>query len=393
MKTTLLALCLIPFAASWAQSDCGWNPDYDGDDHIGVADLLGLLGVFEEQDSDGDGVFDSMDDCLGVYDACGVCAGTGVDADGDGICDDIDPCVGEADACGVCNGPGPTLPILQEVLYATDSVFIDALAAWYVFEYPVDSLFTYVCWVEGCTDELAPNFNPAATVDDGTCVSGPEQCGGLAILEYAGHAYPLVGIGEQCWFGQNLQSTTYANGDPIPGPLSPAEWASTSAGAQCAYGANGATYMGSSDAEANFETFGLLYNGWAAADPRNVCPAGWRAATEGDWQALEAELGMPGYAINSTGYRGTTQGQRLKASPADNPGWDGTNVYGFSILPGGFRYDDGSYDFQGEGGTFWTGTLSVGGSWFRDFSSGSGQIGRDQITPSFGASIRCVLVP
>ena len=35
---------------------------------------------------------------------CGVCGGTGVDADMDGICDDIDDCVGAYDACGVCNG-------------------------------------------------------------------------------------------------------------------------------------------------------------------------------------------------------------------------------------------------------------------------------------------------
>ena len=28
------------------------------------------------------------------------------DADADGICDDIDDCVGEYDECGVCNGSG-----------------------------------------------------------------------------------------------------------------------------------------------------------------------------------------------------------------------------------------------------------------------------------------------
>ena len=31
------------------------------------------------------------------------CGGTGVDADMDGICDDIDDCVGAYDACGICN--------------------------------------------------------------------------------------------------------------------------------------------------------------------------------------------------------------------------------------------------------------------------------------------------
>ena len=49
-------------------------------------------------------------DCNGVCggdaeeDACGVCGGNGEDADNDGLCDDIDDCVGQYDAIGVCNG-------------------------------------------------------------------------------------------------------------------------------------------------------------------------------------------------------------------------------------------------------------------------------------------------
>ena len=37
----------------------------------------------------------------------GVCGGDcTADADADGICDDVDDCVGSFDACGICNGPG-----------------------------------------------------------------------------------------------------------------------------------------------------------------------------------------------------------------------------------------------------------------------------------------------
>ena len=36
-----------------------------------------------------------------------TCGGTcEADDDGDGVCDDVDDCVGEYDACGICNGPG-----------------------------------------------------------------------------------------------------------------------------------------------------------------------------------------------------------------------------------------------------------------------------------------------
>ena len=39
----------------------------------------------------------------------GDCAAKPTDADG--ICDDEDDCVGDYDACGVCNGPGETLRV------------------------------------------------------------------------------------------------------------------------------------------------------------------------------------------------------------------------------------------------------------------------------------------
>jgi len=39
-----------------------------------------------------------------VYDCSGECGGDGVDEDEDGICDDMDDCLGVYDECGVCNG-------------------------------------------------------------------------------------------------------------------------------------------------------------------------------------------------------------------------------------------------------------------------------------------------
>ena len=93
--------------------------------------------------------------------------GTGEDIDEDGLCDDLDDCVGAYDECGVCNGPGPTIPVIDEIIYVTDSVFIESLDEWQVFEYAVDTLFTYSC-------------------------IGPSECGGISTLTYDGHMYDLV---------------------------------------------------------------------------------------------------------------------------------------------------------------------------------------------------------
>ena len=259
-----------------------WNPDADGDDLIGITDLLALLSLFAEADSDGDGIWDSVDDCIGVYDPCGVCNGTGEDVDEDGLCDDVDDCVGAYDECGVCNGPGPDIPVIDEILYATDSCIIDRLDEWYVFEYATDTLFTFVCPVSGCTDETAGNYNPEAVIEDGSCVYGPLECGGVSTVTYDGYTYDLVAIGDQCWFAENLRTEHYANGDAIPGELSDGEWSSTTAGAQAIY---------NNDAS-NLADYGRLYNWYAVDDARGLCPSGWHVPTDGEYMTLEMELGM-----------------------------------------------------------------------------------------------------
>tara|TARA_B100000780_G_scaffold117919_1_gene82740 strand:- start:364 stop:1425 length:1062 start_codon:yes stop_codon:yes gene_type:complete len=86
-----------------SESFCSWQPDSNSDGNVGASDLLAFLSVFGDSDSDGDGVYDTIDDCIDlaacnyqsnpteacVYiDALGICGGDClVDADGDGVCD------------------------------------------------------------------------------------------------------------------------------------------------------------------------------------------------------------------------------------------------------------------------------------------------------------------
>ena len=90
-----------------------------------------------------------------------------------------------------------------------------------------DSVDDNVCIGCGCTDPEAGNYNPEAVIEDGSCVYGPSECGGVSTVTYDGYTYDLVAIGDQCWFAENLRNEHYANGDAIPGDLSMSEWAST----------------------------------------------------------------------------------------------------------------------------------------------------------------------
>jgi len=382
---TILGLAIALSGA--AQSDYveDWNPDADGDGNVGVTDLLALLSVFSENDVDGDGIWDSVDDCIGVYDPCGVCNGTGEDNDEDGLCDDVDDCVGEFDECGECNGPGPNFPVIDEIVYETDSVFIEVLGEWYVFEYATDTLFTYVCPVSGCTDETAGNFNPEAVIEDGSCVHGPAECGGASTVTFDGYTYDLVAIGDQCWFAENLRTEHYANGDAIPGELSNSEWQNTTEGAQAIY---------SNDAS-NLADYGRLYNWYAVDDARSLCPSGWHVPTDGEYMILEMALGMSESEANSAGFRGTDQGTQMKSSPTDDPSWNGTNASGFSALPGGHRRNDTGNFYQGGyyGGYFWSSSPnSPNGShaWTRKLTHGIATVYRDYYSQRDGNSVRCL---
>lgn len=91
LSILFLSVCLV-FNAS-AQIDCGFQPDADGNYVIGVTDVLALLELFGQADSDMDGIWDGSDICIDVeacnydanpseeclyLDALGVCGGDGV---------------------------------------------------------------------------------------------------------------------------------------------------------------------------------------------------------------------------------------------------------------------------------------------------------------------------
>jgi uncharacterized protein (TIGR02145 family) len=231
--------------------------------------------------------------------------------------------------------------------------------------------------VVGCTDPLASNYNPIATIDDGSCVY-EDPCSGQSTVVFDNHAYSLIGIGTQCWFAENLRSDNYRNGDAIPGNLTDSQWESTSSGAQTVYGEGTSLVSdGSSDEVANLATYGRLYNWYAVNDSRGLCPSGFHVPSDGEWTVLEDALGGSEVA-----------GTALKAA---SPAWDGTNSSGFSALPGGGRTSGyGNFDDQGYYGYWWSSSPSGTNAWYRVLYSGYSSVGRYYDTTRYGFSVRCV---
>ena len=113
-----ISAVLLSFSA-FAQTDCSNPHDSNDDGAVTISDLLDLLSVFGDVDSDQDGIWDSVDACVDT-DACNYAAdptescayidvlgdcggGCEGDGDGDGICDDEDDCVGVLDECDTIN--------------------------------------------------------------------------------------------------------------------------------------------------------------------------------------------------------------------------------------------------------------------------------------------------
>ena len=345
----LIILALGSHAA--AQTECT-NPDVNCDGVINLDDLLVLLVHFGYVDSNGDGVWEVEVGCM-------------------------------EDECGVCDGPGPQVLVVDTIAFALDSVYVESLNAWEVYQIP-DTTFTYVCSNPGCTDPTAINFDPYASEDDGTCMA-TNPCSSPGTWVHEGHTYDLVAIGDQCWFAENLRSEHYANGDAIPGGLSNSEWTSTDAtalGAQAVY---------DNDSE-SLADYGRLYNGYSAIDPRGLCPTGWHVPSDEEFMALEMHLEMLEAEAQSTGWRGVDQGMKMKAVNGDSPGWNGNNESGFAGLPAGYRHHNtGNFAVQGSYTFFWTTSPNTVYNWYRGLSSGYTEVERSFSNLRGGFSIRCLL--
>ena len=185
--------------------------------------------------------------------------------------------------------------------------------------------------------------------------------------------YPSVLIGEQYWMTYNLDVSTYRNGDPIPYISDPTIWGGLTYGAWCYY----------NNDPANGEIYGKLYNWYAVNDSRGLAPTGWHVPTRLDWSILTSNLGGPNVAGGRMKLAGTT----IWNSP--NTGAD--NSSGFVGLPGGRRFSDGSFNYVGSEGHWWS-TQVDGGSfaWYLSLYDNSSSVIMDSNFKKSGFSVRCV---
>ncbi len=224
------------------------------------------------------------------------------------------------------------------------------------------------------------------------------------VYDIDGNEYKTVRIGDQIWMAENLRVSKYNNGDAIPTGLSDGEWENTTDGAYAIYPHGDVDGIESS--EEMVEAYGRLYNWYAVDDPRGLCPEGWRVPTDDEWGELINYVVAQGYPNSnvSNGAGNALKSCRQVDSPLggdcdteEHPRWEsktihhGFDEFGFSALPGGGRWLDGSFSLLGARG-FWgsSSEASSAGSWARYITHLNGTVDRLNVTKSGGFSLRCV---
>ena len=222
-----------------------------------------------------------------------------------------------------------------------------------------------------CDDDTDPDINE-------------EEEGSVTDID--GNVYRTVIIGDQEWFAENLRTTRYNDGTPIPTGYSNADWSALNEGAYAVYPYYDIEGL---DTEADvLDAYGALYN-WYAVETGKLCPKGWHVPTYAEWAALTDYLGGE-----------TVAGGKLKSSrtaPAAHPRWDSPNTdatdeYDFSALPGGRRDNSsGTFDYVGYYGYWWSSTeYDTALAWYWLLYYHDGDVPRYGRSNRHGFSVRCI---
>jgi uncharacterized protein (TIGR02145 family) len=235
------------------------------------------------------------------------------------------------------------------------------------------------------------NFTTTANIGGGTCTFSitvqPWQCGIPISDSRDGQFYNTVLIGSQCWLAENMNIGTMISNTVNQSNNGYIE----------KYCYNGVT--------GSCTSYGGLYQ-WGetmqySTDPaaQGICPAGWHVPTDHEWKVLEGyvdsnyPIGDPVW--DGTSWRGSDAGQRLKSTTTWYMSGNGTDLYGFTALPAGYRYiNPPNYSFWEFGAKtyFWTSSEETSGfPWIRALEYSINQVYRNEYNQGIGSSVRCLL--
>ncbi|MDD4971752.1 MAG: FISUMP domain-containing protein [Paludibacter sp.] len=215
------------------------------------------------------------------------------------------------------------------------------------------------------TNNLGTAYGDQLTLK--TLVSDP-----VNVTDIDGNIYHTITIGTQTWMVENLKTTKYNDGTPIPLITDGYQWTGLSTPGYC--------WINNDSNNKNL--YGGLYN-FFAVNTNKLAPVGWHVPTESDWNTLTTYFGGPSIAGLSLKETGTVHWY--------SPNTGATNSSGFTALPGGYRtITDGNYINFGTRAIYWGSTELNGSAGRYVIENNSTITDFSYTTKTFGFSIRCI---
>ena len=208
-------------------------------------------------------------------------------------------------------------------------------------------------------------------------------CPGEATITYEGQVYNTIQVFSQCWLKENLNAGIMIN--------SFCNMHDNDVIEKYCY----------NNKEDSCNKYGGLYQ-WSemmnystSERAQGICPPGWHIPSDEEWKILEgavdSQYGIGDSIWDNHEFRGSDAGMNLKSATGWNAGGNGTDLYGFAGLPGGYRFNDGFFLACGDYGNWWSSSeISSNNVYYRLLSCYSPGITRDSFNKDDGFSVRCM---
>ncbi len=247
-----------------------------------------------------------------------------------------------------------------------------------------NTAYTSYAWAyNACGNSTPVTLNQTTSV----CSTPGLPCTVTPTITYGDQVYNTVQIGTQCWFKENLNIGARIN--------SAAEQTNNGTIEKYCYG----------DLESNCNIYGGLYQ-WnemmryvTTSGVKGICPTGWHIPTDGEWCTATQFLDPTVNCAVASGWSGTNAGGKLKSTGTiqagtglwNTPNTGATNESGFTAIPAGVRYTNGTFYGIGNYGYLWSSTESNSSyAWYRTLGSYPNNVHRDDYYKSYGYSVRCL---
>lgn len=182
-----------------------------------------------------------------------------------------------------------------------------------------------------------------------------------------GQTYKTVKIGDQWWMAENLNFETDSS------------FCYNKEKSNCAkYGRlyRWPAAVGKSESECGYGKTCSLPSG----NIQGVCPSGWHLPSKAEWDTL----------FNAVGGQ-LTAGKVLKSTSRWESNGNGTDSFGFSALPAGYRLNHGAFSGEGNYATFWSSTEDDSDYAYNEFLGYSfDSASLNNGNKSNGCSVRCL---